>query len=250
MCEDTKLIDECFGLLKLDNRASKQEVELAYNVLSSNKNITKEILTLYRRAFEYLMLYVFGMENEDITKNLHDEGHFTEEEQINEAVACFPEEVQESVEFVENKFGKLSEKAKLIFATQKVNLPMFFKSVKKHSINFLGFQFWTNRGMSKLIEETCLNPLQYVDVYFELTENLSEIPMQEELYSFITALKKFFDCDKKLCKKFEYTKTVYGVMGHSILEENLASSLCKMVSTKADHINCYLNIAVSNTDSI
>ena len=43
MCEDAKLIDECFGLLKLDNRASKQEVELAYNVLSSNKNITKSI---------------------------------------------------------------------------------------------------------------------------------------------------------------------------------------------------------------
>lgn len=250
MCKDNKIIEECFDILKLDNRASKQEVELAYDVLSSDKNITKERFMLYRRAFEYLMLNVFDMQDESITENLHKEGHFTEDEQINDAVACFPEEVKESVQFVENNLGKLSEKAKLIFATQKINLPMFFKSIKKYRTNIFGFQFWTTKNMSKLIEETCLNPLQYVDICFELTENLSDIPIQDELYSFIVGLDKFFNSDKNLCKKFEYTKTRYGVMCYCILEENVAQSLCKMVSTKAEHINCYLNIAINGTDSI
>ena len=55
MCENNDILKICYENLRLDTRASKKEVELAYNVLSKNKDLTNDELSVLRSSFEYIM---------------------------------------------------------------------------------------------------------------------------------------------------------------------------------------------------
>ena len=48
MCENNDILKICYENLRLDTRASKKEVELAYNVLSKNKDLTNDELSVLR----------------------------------------------------------------------------------------------------------------------------------------------------------------------------------------------------------
>ena len=135
--EDT--IKECYKLFKLDERASKTEVELAFEVLTSSKNLPTEEYKHYRLAFEYLMHEVYT-ETEDC------ETEEVEEQKFDSTIRYIPEKVKTSIDSWE-KFNEeeLSSKVKTLFATQTVNLPMFFNSIISNSKNIFGkFHFYTS----------------------------------------------------------------------------------------------------------
>ena len=64
-------LDTFFELFKLDKRASKKELELAYEVPTKNKNnLSNEKHKAYRKAFEFLMTYHFEENIENAIKRL------------------------------------------------------------------------------------------------------------------------------------------------------------------------------------
>lgn len=237
--EDT--IKECYKLFKLDERASKTEVELAFEVLTSSKNLPTEEYKHYRLAFEYLMHEVYT-ETEDY------ETEEVEEQKFDSTIRYIPEKVKTSIDSWE-KFNEeeLSSKVKTLFATQTVNLPMFFNSIISNSKNIFGKFFWTSNDMHKIIEETCLNPIVYNDITFELTYNYHVFSEQLwDIRSFVNNLKKIHCKDKHLCKKFVTHDTQYGIMAHCIVEHSLAESMINMLKTKARQVECSLNLTASS----
>ena len=236
--EDT--IKECYNILKLDERASKIEVEIAFEVLTSSKNLPEEDYKHYRLAFEYLMHEVYS-ETEDVDDEI------IEEQKFDTAIKYIPETVTTSIDAWE-KFNEeeLSSKVKTLFATQTVNLPMFFNSIISNSKRIFGNFFWTSDAMYKIIQETCLNPIIYNDITFELTYNYRVF--NERLWDirdFVNNLKKIHCKDKNLCKKFITYNTQYGIMAHCIIEHSLAGSIMNMLKVKANQVECSLNLTVS-----
>ena len=125
------ILERCFRVLNLDSRASKKEVELAYDVLTKDKS-SKNMLEDYRVAFEWLMLNVFNTQDDTGFNDIDKEKYYTEDEQYSNVLEELPESVKESIGFVEESLGSISDKAKAIFCTQTVNLPMFFDSIFKN----------------------------------------------------------------------------------------------------------------------
>ena len=241
-----KTIDACYKMLKLDNRASKKEVELAFEVLTNSKNLASQDYKRYRYAFEFLMYEVYGANNacepveEDVTS--------CNENVWNNTITYLPQNVLNSIESWE-KFNdtELDNKTKAVFATQIVNLPMFFNAIIKNtSRNFFGKFFWSDKNMNDIINETCVNPMIYNDMTFELTYNGYK-PYEKiyDLRDFVNNLKKIHLKDKYLCKRFETHNTQYGIMAHCIIEHSLAGSIMNMLKVKANQVECSLNLTVS-----
>lgn len=242
MEENNTTIKECYELFKLDERASKSEVEIAFDVLTSSKNLPAEQYRCYRLAFEFLMKEVY---HELTTIEEQEE---IENEKFSSVVNVIPECVKKGIESWE-RFNdeELSDKVKALFATQKVNLPMFFDAILKNSRRFINFFFWTSKDIDNIVEQTCLNPLSYNDITFELTYNGIEcIDRYIDLRDFVNNIKKMYSKDKFLCKKFICHNTQFGIMGHCILEHSLAEGMVQMFRTKAKQVDCCLNLTMSN----
>lgn len=237
-----ELSDFYFKILKLDSRASIKEVELAYNVLTQNETCNDKLQD-YRLAFEWLMVNVFNFKDDTKFCEIKEEDYYTEEEHYANIIASLPKPVKDSVKNVEKIIGNLSDKAKAIFCTQTVNLPMFFDSIWNHKKRFLWFSFWTTKDIQEIITEACLNPLQYESVTFEMSfsEFVSNNKLQD-LRSFIEGLSIFSNLNKKICKKFVTHNTKYGISGFYIAEEKWSEKLKNMMIIKADHCDCYLNL--------
>lgn len=239
---DEYILERCFKVLNLDRRASKKEVELAYDVLTKDKS-SKNMLEDYRVAFEWLMLNVFNTQDDTGFNDINKEKYYTEDEQYANVLEGLPEPVKEGVDFVEESLGSISDKAKAIFCTQTVNLPMFFDSIFKNKSKFLWFNFWTEKDITNVIAEACLNPIEYTDTTFELTYNRTiSSNKHQDLLDFVENLCSFSIPNKKLCKKFEIKKTQYGVTGFFIAEEMWAKKLKNMLIVKANQCGCYLNL--------
>lgn len=236
------ILERCFSVLNLDSRASKKEVELAYDVLTKDKS-SKNMLEDYRVAFEWLMLNVFNTQDDTGFNDIDKEKYYTEDEQYSNILEELPEPVKESIGFVEESLGSISDKAKAIFCTQTVNLPMFFDSIFKNKSKFLWFDFWTEKDITNVIAEACLNPIEYIDVTFELTYNrpISK-DKHQDLIDFVENLRSFSIPNKKICKKFEIRQTKYGVTGFFIVEEIYAKKLKNMLVVKANQCDCFLNL--------
>ena len=237
-----ELKDFYFKVLKLDKRSSIKEVELAYNVLTKEEKSNKK-LKKYRIAFEWLMMNVFNCQDDTKFCQINKEDYYTEEQHYSNIVASLPKPVKNSVKQVEKIIGNLSDKAKAIFCTQTVNLPMFFDSIWKNKKRFLCFDFWTAKDMQKIISETCLNPIQYESVTFEMSfsEFVSNTKL-EDLRSFVQGLSIFSKLHKDVCKKFITHNTKCGISGFYIAEEGWSDKIKNMMIIKADHCDCYLSL--------
>lgn len=238
MSEDnSKKIKECFEKLCLDERASQEEVELAYNALTKNKYGDFQG---YRQAFEYLMQNVFGV------IQMADE----EDSEAKEVLEDSPPSVLVSISNLEEKDfldGKtLDDRAKLAWATQNVNLPMLFNNIISNCHRFLSFNFWTVKDMTEIINNSCLNPFIYNDATFELfCDGL--ISKTQRIRDFVCGLKNFYGKQKTdLCKCFEVKNIEGGAMAHFIAEHELAEHIKTLVKQKADVEQCALNMVVTS----
>ena len=144
MLENEK-IKECFEKLCLDERASQKEVELAYNALTRNRYGD---FKGYRLAFEYLMQNVFNAVQTTKEEN---------NSEVEDIIENSPSTVLSSISSLEKKGfldeNTLSGKARLAWATQKVNLPMLFNNIISNHHRFFTFNFWTVKDMSKIINQ-------------------------------------------------------------------------------------------------
>lgn len=239
-----KIIDKYFEIFHIDSRSSQRELELAYEVLTKNRDLSDEKLREYRLAFEYLMLNHFSIKDDlNFDKEINKDDYLTEEEQYQSVLGVIPEKVEKSLNYCETVLGSLKDKAKVIFATQKVNLPLFFKNITTNCHNFLGFHFWTEKDITKIINESCLNPLQYQTILFEMTNNEAIFESRSSEYNkFFSNIKRYFCYDKKTCPVFKYDLTEYGVTGMVTLEESLTEQFINLLTTKSKQMNVYLNL--------
>lgn len=243
-CEEN--LDEFFKLFKLDKRASKKELELAYEVLTKNKNnLSNEEHKVYRKAFELLMTYHFK-ENVDYLKkeNINVEKYMTPEEHyknINENIV--PKNVKENLDMLKDELN-FSEKARAILATQKVNLALFYGAISRNSHSFFGIPFWTPKDIKNICKEILLSPLIFKTVMFDLSFTRYQLDEQiAELFDFAKNLKTFCLDNPKLCKKFTIKKSRLGVTGYCILEEGLCEHVCNMIESKSVCMECISTIS-------
>lgn len=240
-----KLIDDCFGLFKLDNRASQRELELAYDVLTKDKDIPNCTYQEYRFAFEFLMTEFFNATDDThFNEDYHKEDYYTDEEHISNIVSMLPNSVKDGLNSIEKKTGStLSEKARAILATQNVNLPMLFDCITKNCSKFLGFKFWLPKNIKQIIIDSCLNPLEYTTVYYEISyQYYASSDSIKDLQDFVISLEKYFNTNEDLCKRYVFHKSGFGVTGSAILESQQAEAFIDMITAKANQTGCFLNI--------
>lgn len=246
MCDD-ELIDECFSLLRLDRRSSQSEVEIAYDVLSkSEPNLYKE----YRFAFEYLMHNHYHVTYE--TEEPSEDSSFLEDDEdtagiiINNAPAL----VKNALDFFkisgEKIYGDMNSISKAIFAIQKVNLPMFFQAIYKHTkFNIFGKPYWDVSAMNKIIHDTCLNPILYYDMTFELSDRFASIKEVVKINDFCKTIKKIFIKYDKLCTKFDCHTTEEGCICHVIADSETINKIENLVVSKAKQYDYTLNLTTN-----
>lgn len=240
-----KLIDDCFDLFKLDNRASQKELELAYDVLTKDKDIPNYTYQGYRFAFEFLMTEFFNVTDDThFNEDYHKEDYYTDEEHISNIASMLPNSVKDGLNSIEKETGStLSEKARVILATQNVNLPMFFDCIKKNCTKFLGFKFWSPKNIKQIILDSCLNPLEYTTVYYEISyQYYTSSDLIKDLQDFVVSLEKYFNTNEDLCKRYIFRKSEFGVTGSAILESQQAEAFIDMMTAKANQTGCFLNI--------
>lgn len=241
MEENREEIDLCFKALNLDSRASQKEVELAYNVLTGDKNTPVNYIKSYRYAYEYLMSNVFNDFTED---NNEDDECLSEEEIYSSTVSVIPERVQNAFIAMEKiTEEELTDKVKSLFATQIINLPLLTQAVEENCHKIFGIPFWTLSDMKKILDECCFNPI----VFRNFTFNISFASIQlsnytDELYEFVKSLKETTCNDKRLTKKFKIKRTKFGVVASVITEESLAFQIRNLLDAKARHIGCNLSL--------
>ena len=124
MDKQTK-IDEYFKLFKLDSRASQKELELAYEVLTKNKNDVQ--LREYRLAFEFLMAEFYkaiDVKTDSETPQVEDIKDFDKEAKI--CINTAPKPVRDAIEWANKDGITLSDATTLACATQHINLPILY----------------------------------------------------------------------------------------------------------------------------
>ena len=233
------IIDAYFKILKLDNRASQTELELAYDVLTKDSNLSNSELQLYRTAFEYLMCNFYKAVDieEECTDSDDKEMAF-----YDTAIECIPENINSALDkFEELSDIELNNKLKTIFATQIVCLPMFFNSIMENCTKFLWFKFWSKNNMYKILKDTVFCNLKYTLICVELSCDISELHKRNDIISFMTSLKKSF-CDrhnkKSLCPKFTVEKTTSGCMSMVLIENSFSEHLKKLIYNKSKILDC------------
>lgn len=235
------LIEEYFKLFNLDSRASKNELDIAYEVLTKDLKDFEKIKK-YRNAYEYLMCEHFCVvEKKEKTEEV--------EETWEDIEKIIPNKVKEGIEYLEMlEDNKLSSKVKVLMATQTVNLPMFFRALCKNNSKFLNKTYWSDKDMLKIIQECCINPLDFRTITFELcTNDFDSFLLTKELQSYVKSLKKLFEQNEKLIKVFDIETTETGITGYIVAEKGQALFLESMLKTKALHAEAFLNLT-SNLD--
>lgn len=227
-----KIIKACYSILKLDNRASKKEVEIAYDVLMNKIESTAEQTQNYRFAFEYLMQHVYyNFTPQDNKEN--------NETFFYDVLSTMPDKVEECMEELEEEGvldnEPLTDKLKAMWASMHINLPLLFREINKNCIRIFGHQFWTEKHMKKIIEKSCLNPFQYECLIFtiQVDDTFTGIPIEhtKSVYSFIKSLKLLYS-DDKLCSLFKVGKKRYCIYGKVIAEANIVKQITETLNDK------------------
>ena len=241
MCTD-ELAKTCFKVLKLDTRASKKEVELAYEVLTKNPS-NPSMIKDYRFAFEYLMCSVFSDTNSSNTNEIEDINN-----KITKSIhENMPEIVKDCLNSVEGWTQMdLNERTQALFANQKVNLPMFLKAIlePKNHIKIFGIRLWTKNNIKDIILEACLNPLEYVDFTFDLFDTACYVQnsKMKTLLSVLKDYKKVLNLDYTLCKKFKFKRNGATITGHVIAEVNTAKDIYLYLLKKAKDFSMDISV--------
>jgi hypothetical protein len=241
------LINQYFKVFKLDNRASKEELEIAYEVLTKGANLSNAEIQGYRLAFEYLMTNFYSKqpEKEEII-DLNEE-YFDEE--ITTCIATIPKPIRDAITFVENKLDMtLADATKIIWSTQNINLPMFFKQIDLNKKSFLGINWWTKKDIKNILNQSAFNPLEYITTIFEFSEP-SVTTKYTNVVSFVKKINELFSKDKYLCPRFDTKVTKNGIIGFVVIEKALNEQLVIMLQTKAKQHNIYLNLVTQRDES-
>lgn len=232
--------DNCFKLFNLNSKASQQELEIAYDVLTKTA-IDNEQMKEYRFAFEYLMTNFYNVvssEDDDLTT----------EEQKSEAyqtiIETAPIPVQNSLEEICSLLGEeLQERVKALFAIQQVNLSMFITNLVKLKRKFLWFSFWLKSDMTKIFRDCCLNELQYATATFDM--DYPDILMDSKIISLqqsLGGLAESYTKEPLICPKFEVKNSKLGVSCYVTLEVNHMVMLEDYLQNKANLWKCNLNM--------
>lgn len=232
--------DNCFKLFNLNSKASQQELEIAYDVLTKTA-IDNEQMKEYRFAFEYLMTNFYNVVSLD-------NDNLTTEEQKSEAyqtiIESAPIPVQNSIEEISSLLGEeLQERVKALFAIQQVNLSMFITNLVKRKRKFLWFSFWLKSDMTKIFRDCCLNELQYVTATFDMDD--PETLRESKITSIQKSLKGIAESYTKeplICPKFEVKNSKIGVSCYVTLEINHMVMLEDYLQNKANLWKCNLNM--------
>lgn len=243
MLNDKFLIQQFLSCFKLNEKASKRELQIAYNVLT--KNATPEQYNNLRRAFEYLMFNFYGIDEETTVSNImveSDKNQPQNKPTEKEVVDSLPEHIQEGIGELEKDTMPLDEKVKLSLATQKVNTPLLYLNIKRYCKNFLGFKFLTKKDLDKVVSKSCLTPLVYCYFTFVIDGDLSF--SVKNIQNFTHNLKKIIYKDKPMCKSFIYSNTNTGVLGRAIIEENLLSNILDLINFKCNSEEWVFNFSI------
>lgn len=232
--------DNCFKLFNLNSKASQQELEIAYDVLTKTA-IDNEQMKEYRFAFEYLMTNFYNVVSLD-------DDDLKTEEQKSEAyqtiIESAPIPVQNSIEEISSLLGEeLQERVKALFAIQQVNLSMFITNLVKRKRKFLWFSFWLKSDMTKIFRDCCLNELQYVTATFDMDD--PETLRESKITSIQESLKGIAESYTKeplICPKFEVKNSKIGVSCYVTLEINHMVMLEDYLQNKANLWKCNLNM--------
>lgn len=240
MC-DKDIISEYFELFHLDERASQKELEIAYDVITKDKLLSE--LGMYRNAFEYLMCnYYHCVDTKD--KITEENAKEILDNEIKQAIKSTPNTVKNALQFATKMGLSIDESAKLIWSTQIINLPMFFKSISKRIRNFLWFKYITGEDIKQIIIESVLNPIHYTTTTFEFY-NLESSVFSEDIKDFIYNIRYFYSKENNLCKTFDIKETSLGVNGFVILEEGLSNQFIDLIRNKAIQTNSILNLVTN-----
>lgn len=230
MEDKQKKLDACFDLFNLDERASQRELEIAYEVLTKDKKDTQ--LRVYRLAFEFLMTNFYKAVD---VKTETDTPEASTKEDINaESKICIqsaPTPVRDAIVFANKEGITLNDACTLSWATQNINLPMFFQNICTNCHEFFGIKWWTKNDISQIFKNCVMNPLEYRTCTFELSA--TSLLSIEDARVFVSSLQDLYKEDDYLCPRFDVKKTATGAMGFVIIEKDLREHLVSMLHTKA-----------------
>lgn len=251
MFDKDKIINACYSLLHLDSRASKKEVEIAYDVLIARKDSTQEQTQNYRFAFEYLMSNVYCDFTPQDSKTHSTSIEIPSDEIINDVLAMMPQEVEDAIDEMDEEsqslgLGSLTDKMKAIWSTMKVNMPLLYKNIKDNSYNIFGFKFWTEKRMCEIIKKSCLNPLEYENISFVIELSGETYFPQEKIismYSYIKSIKKLYK-HSSLCPEFKIGKNKHCIYGKVIAEKNEMEQIQEYIKAKIPRDSYYYTLYV------
>lgn len=234
------IIDDYFRLFNLDRRSSIRELEIAYNVIT--KNLDQGEIFVYRNAFEYLMTEFYC-----VVEKQQPEEECNEQEDLWEAINNIPKTVIDSVFWCEENIlhQKLSDKARLIWSIQTINMPVFFNNILTKCKNIFGFKLWTEKDMANIIKESCLNEIEYETVCFDMSADIYRNITIREIKSFVKSLKEIFKKDNYSIKKFITNDNELGASGYVIADKTTCCHICNMLKNKAEHFDLNLNISTT-----
>ena len=244
MCENNDILKICYENLRLDTRASKKEVELAYNVLSKNKDLTNDELKILRSSFEYIMGVKYGVgKKESEVENEEYENVYIQVSNL------IPDNVQKALKYLENEYGDLGDKVKALFATQNVNFPLLVYSLHLNGKTILGKHIWTKEDIDKVLKECCVNDVSYSNILLEISTDFSVTYDSKYLFDLLDAIRQIELNDKNLCPKFELKKVKDGVIASIICCTDYSSKLEMFLKNKCESLGLRLNMVILDTNS-
>lgn len=208
MDKEQKLIQNCFTILHLDERASQREVELAYETLTKKDNCTNiNELRRYRQAFDTLMKEVFLCD---------------EFKADNEAQQDVPNNEQN------NGLNNTS--------VNYVNIPLFCTKLYENCKSFFGKEYWIEEDIKQILKQSCIENVKYAILSIDMSSSYGSV--KRVIQEFMSNLEELYCQNKLLCAKFEIKNTLMGAMAYGILEKNLAVRLKELVELKGKEIDC------------
>lgn len=231
--KEREYIQNCYEALKLDERASQKEVELAYEVLT--KNCLIEDLKFYRVAFEYLMNKVYGYKGERILTK-------TKKNSDNSIITSSCEIINDT-----------PENENISFYGAYVENDVFLNCLKKGVKKFFNFNFYTINDIYKALNMAEVGEYLYDKIFFDISLNKAPIITsnfkreQQDLIDFVENLKKFYftNANNLLCAEFKISKTELGVSGMITIETSAGQALIKNLEAKARFLRRDLHITVN-----
>ena len=143
-------IEDLLKKFHLDNRASKRELDIAYETLT--KNISGKEFEEYRQAYEFLVFNFYGLEETVLTNTILDDNNTKEDKNLlNE----LPPEIQSGLEYIDSQVdGGLTDDLKYTLSTQQVNVALLFKSLAENKRKFFNMSYWTKQDINNVLQES------------------------------------------------------------------------------------------------